>query len=129
MGVQEMISRARAQVSNLTVADVARELDEGDITLVDLRDADELRRDGQIPQALHAPRGMLEFLADPESPYHAAGLDPQRRTVLYCGAGGQSALSTATLRELGYVDVAHLDGGMAAWQAEGRPVTHLGPGR
>jgi rhodanese-related sulfurtransferase len=127
MGVQDMITAARAEVDNLSVADLANELEDGRLTLVDLRDADELRRDGQIPQAVHAPRGMLEFLADPESPYHMDGLDPDRRTVLYCGLGGQSALATVTLRALGYTDVAHLDGGIAAWQYEGRPVTRLDP--
>ncbi|WP_111766084.1 rhodanese-like domain-containing protein [Nakamurella deserti] len=127
MGVQDMISTARQQIPNLSVAEVARELEDGGITLVDLRDADELRRDGHIPQALHAPRGMLEFLADPESSYHLTGLDPQRRTVLYCGLGGQSALASVTMRALGYTDIAHLDGGMAAWQDEGRPVTRLDP--
>lgn len=65
---------------------------------------------------------MLEFRADPTSPYHDEHLDPTQRTVLYCASGGRSALAAAALRQLGYHDVAHLDGGFTAWLADGRAV-------
>ena len=64
---------------------------------------------------------MLEFYADPTSPYHRLEFDPARRTILYCASGGRSALAARTLRDLGYADVAHLDGGLKAWIAAGLP--------
>ena len=119
--VAELVTRAKAQIENLTPEQVARETAEGAV-LVDLREPAELQNDGVIEGAVHAPRGMLEFYADPGSPYHRDGFDPGRRTILYCASGGRSALSTLALAELGYADVAHLDGGIKAWRAEGRPL-------
>jgi rhodanese-related sulfurtransferase len=75
-----------------------------------------------IPGALHVPRGMLEFRADPASPAHHAVLNPARRTIMYCASGNRSALSAVTLRQLGFTNVAHLDGGFRAWMAAGKPV-------
>ena len=119
--VGDLVARAKSQVENLTPEQVAREVDEGAV-LVDLREPAELEREGMIEGAVHAPRGMLEFYADPKSPYHRDELDPSRRTILYCASGGRSALGAVALAELGYRDVAHLDGGVKAWQADGRPV-------
>lgn len=87
---------------------------------MDLREPGELEDTGVIRGAVHAPRGMLEFWADPTSPYHRSEFDPERRTLLYCASGGRSALATVTLQELGYRDVAHLDGGIKAWTDAGR---------
>ena len=120
--VQELVAQAKAQIRNLSVPEFSRELD-GEPVLVDIREADEVARDGAIPGAVHAPRGMLEFWADPASPYHRAEFDPSRRTLLYCASGGRSALGVQTLQTLGYADVAHLDGGIKAWKEQGRPVT------
>lgn len=117
----ELVTRAKTQIENLTPEEVAREVAEGAV-LVDLREPAELDNDGIIEGAVHAPRGMLEFYADPSSPYHRAELDPTRRTILYCASGGRSALSAVTLASLGYTDVAHLDGGVKAWRADGRPM-------
>lgn len=122
--VAELVARAKAQTENLTPDRVAEEASAGAV-LVDLREPAELENDGMIGGAIHAPRGMLEFYADPNSPYHRDELDPSRRTILYCASGGRSALGAVTLAELGYRDVAHLDGGIKAWRANGRPVvTH-----
>jgi rhodanese-related sulfurtransferase len=121
--VKALIANARDQIRNLSVAEVAEALESGKVTLVDLREADEHARDGAIPQAVHAPRGMLEFYADPASPYHRDEFDPAAPIILYCASGGRSALAARTLQELGYTDVAHLDGGLKAWKEEGRPVT------
>lgn len=117
--VVDIVTRAKTQIENLTPEQVAREAAEGAV-LVDLRESAELQ-DGTIEGAVHAPRGMLEFYADPASPYHRAEFDPGRRTILFCASGGRSALGAVALAELGYRDVAHLDGGIAAWTAEGRP--------
>lgn len=116
-----MVAAARARIENLAPHEVAAALDE-DAVLLDLREPAERDAQGQIPGAIAAPRGMLEFWADPDSPYHRAELDPDRRTILYCASGGRSALATDTLQRLGYRNVAHLDGGLKAWKDSGYPV-------
>ena len=89
--------------------------------LVDIRDAPELEAAGRIPGSIHIPRGMLEFRADPATPYHQAPLDPARRVILHCASGGRSALAAVALKEMGYERVAHLDGGFNAWKEAGQP--------
>lgn len=121
--VKQMVTEAKGQIRNLNVDEVARQLESDPVTLVDIREPDEVARDGHIPGAVLAPRGMLEFYADPESPYHRTELSPAAPTVVYCASGGRSALATAALQDLGYSDVAHLDGGLKAWIEQGRPVT------
>lgn len=124
--VKQLVAEAKGQIRNLTVDEVARQLEKNPVTLVDIREPDEVTRDGHIPGAVLAPRGMLEFYADPESPYHRSDLTPAAPTVVYCASGGRSALATAALQDLGYSDVAHLDGGLKAWIEQGRPVTRQG---
>ena len=116
----ELVAEAKQRVENLTPDDVEREMAAGAV-VVDLRESEELAG-GRIPGAVHVPRGMLEFRADPTSPYHDAALDPSARVILHCAAGGRSALAAATLKEMGYENVAHLDGGFGAWQGAGKPV-------
>jgi rhodanese-related sulfurtransferase len=114
--VATLVAAAKAQIENLTPADVDAELWAGNPLLVDIREPDE-HAAGAIEGSVHAPRGMLEFYADPSSPYHRAGFDPQRRTILYCASGGRSALAAVTLKQLGYSNIAHMDGGFRAWTA------------
>ncbi|MFI7416391.1 rhodanese-like domain-containing protein [Nonomuraea sp. NPDC049684] len=121
--VSEMIAHARARVPNLSVAEVAEALESGPVTLIDLREPGEVAREGRIPGSVLAPRGMLEFWADPVNPHHRPEFDPAATTILYCASGGRSALAALALRELGYAGVAHLDGGLNAWKEHGRPVT------
>ena len=121
----EMVAEAKAQVENLTVDEAKQELESGNAVLVDLREPGEREQHGAIPGAVHAPRGMLEFYADPTTAYHKPELDPGRRIILHCASGGRSALAAVTLRELGYDNVAHLDGGMNAWKAAGEPVEEV----
>ncbi len=123
--VVDLVARAKGQIENLGPEQVAQELAEGAL-VVDLREPAEIDRDGTIEGSVQAPRGMLEFYADPSSPYHRTEFDPSRRTILFCASGGRSALGAVTLSQLGYADVAHLDGGMKAWRSEGRPVVHPG---
>ncbi|MGH3737866.1 MAG: rhodanese-like domain-containing protein [Micromonosporaceae bacterium] len=115
-----LVAEAKSHVQNLTPEQVAREAANG-ATVIDLREPAELGYEGMIDGAVHAPRGMLEFWADPTSPYHRQEFDPARRTILYCASGGRSALAARTLDGLGYTDVAHLDGGLKAWKAGGQP--------
>ena len=117
----ELVTEAKGRVENLSVEQVAAELDGGDAVLVDLREADELEASGRIPGSIHVPRGMLEFRADPTSTYHQEPFEPSRRIIVHCAAGGRSALAAATLQDMGYEHVAHLDGGFTAWKESGRP--------
>jgi len=117
----DLVGEAKGRVENLDPDAVERELADGAV-LVDLREAEELEATGRIPGAIHVPRGMLEFRADPASPYHQAPLDPSKRVILHCASGGRSALGAAALQEMGYEDVAHLDGGITAWKDAGKPV-------
>jgi rhodanese-related sulfurtransferase len=118
---KDLVAAAKAEIENLSAADVATEIERPDVLLVDVREPGETAN-GVIPGAVLAPRGMLEFHADAATPYHLDGFEPARRVVLYCSAGSRSALAARTLQQLGYRDVAHLDGGFTAWKDEGRPV-------
>jgi rhodanese-related sulfurtransferase len=120
--VAQLVQDAKGGIENLTVDQVEDEIANGGAVLVDIRDANELAN-GSIPGAVHASRGMLEFHADPTSAYHKPELDPSRRTILHCASGGRSALAVKSLQQLGYTNVAHLDGGFKAWAAAGKPTS------
>jgi len=92
------------------------------VQFVDIRDVRELEREGVIPGAVHAPRGMLEFWVDPESPYHREVFAQDKEYVLFCAAGWRSALATKTLMDMGMERVAHVGGGFKGWQEAGGPV-------
>lgn len=121
----EMVATARGQVENLTSRAVAEELADGNVVLVDVREPGEREEVGIIAGAVHVPRGLLEFCADPAGPAHRSELMPERRVILHCASGGRSALAAVVLRDMGYRDVAHLDGGMAAWVRDGMPIERL----
>jgi rhodanese-related sulfurtransferase len=116
---KHLVAEARAAIENLTAEQLTHELQHEPIVLVDLREQAERDVHGAIPGAMHIPRGMLEFCADPTLPVHAEELDPSNRIVLYCAAGSRSALAAVTLKAIGFPDVAHLDGGFEAWQRAG----------
>ena len=124
MGISasQMVATAKAHIENMSPDQVARELRSGSATLIDIREEDERAARGRLPDAYHAPRGMLEFYADISSPYHRPEFDPDRRIILMCASGGRSALAAETLQRMGYRQVAHLDGGLDAWIAQGLPV-------
>lgn len=118
----DLVKEAKQQVENLSPQQVHEEVSNGHATLIDLRESEELKQSGKIPQAVHAPRGMLEFYADPALPYHKPEFDKSRRLILHCASGGRSALAACTLKEMGYQNVAHLDGGIKAWKEAGMPL-------
>jgi rhodanese-related sulfurtransferase len=118
----DLVREARQQVESLSPAQVKEALAGGNVTLVDLREAEELQQNGKIAGAVHAPRGMLEFYADPALPYHKPELDKSKKIILHCASGGRSALAAQTLKQMGYEQVAHLDGGIKAWEDAGFPV-------
>ncbi|HVL95182.1 MAG TPA: rhodanese-like domain-containing protein, partial [Solirubrobacteraceae bacterium] len=118
----EMVAAAKQRIENLNVDEAAREVESGDALLVDIREPGERETSGAIAGAVEAPRGMLEFWADPTSPYHREEFQPDRRIILHCASGGRSALAAAMLKDMGYERVAHMDGGIKAWKDAGRPV-------
>lgn len=125
-GFKQLVDEAMAEVTTYSVAQVQSRMAEGRLQIVDIRDVRELEREGTLPGALLAPRGMLEFWVDPASPYHKPVFaDESREFVLFCGAGWRSALATKTLQDMGMRNVAHIDGGFAAWKQAGAPVVSL----
>ncbi len=126
-GFRQLVDEAQTQITTYTVAQ-ARERLESDPTLqlVDIRDVRELEREGTVPGALLAPRGMLEFWVDPASPYFKPVFgDDTKEFVLFCGAGWRSALATKALQDMGMTNVAHIGGGFADWQATNSPIETL----
>ena len=123
--VRQLVDEARSGITNLSPVQVQAYVLEQRSTLVDIREPEELDEHGLIAGAYHAPRGLLEFWADPTSPAHRPEFDPGRHTILYCAAGSRSALAVRALQELGYEDVSHLDGGIEAWKQAGLPVAGL----
>jgi rhodanese-related sulfurtransferase len=102
----ELVAEAKAQIENLNPDAVEAEIALGDVVLVDIRDAHELDTAERIAGSIHIPRGMLEFRADPSTPYHQEPLDPSKRVILHCASGSRSALAAARLKEMGYERVA-----------------------
>lgn len=123
----DLVAEARPDVVDVTPRDVADAIARGDALVVDLREAAERDASGTIPGAVHIPRGMLEFCADPATPYHVDGMQPDRRIILFCASGGRSTLAARTLQQMGYRDVAHLAGGYANW-VEHRRADGVRPG-
>ncbi len=121
-GYKQLVEEANAVVETVSPTEAARRASEADAVLVDLRDPRELEREGRIPDAFHAPRGMLEFWIDPESPYHKDVFASGRPLVFFCGGGWRSALAAKTAQEMGLDNVSHIDGGFGAWRTEGLPV-------
>src|SRR5574337_52098 len=112
--VKSMVDEATAAITTFSIEE-ARDLHgREDVQFIDIRDVRELEREGVIPGAFHAPRGMLEFWVDPESPYHKPLFAQDKRFVLFCAAGWRSALATKTLQDMGLPKVAHIDGGFTA---------------
>lgn len=119
---RQLIDEATVKITTLSLEEARARLDDQDVLFVDIRDPRELDREGQIPGAFHATRGMLEFWVDPDSPYFKPQLGEGRELVLYCQSGWRSALATATLVDMGRERVAHIDGGFSAWKQAGLPI-------
>ncbi len=122
MSAWELVESAKKEIENLSAEQTMTEVAEGTAVLVDIRDHRELYQKGKIPGAVHAPRGMLEFWVDPTSEYHRPVFQPSTRYILYCAAGGRSALAAKTMKDMGYSDVAHLEPGFSGWEAAGLDV-------
>jgi rhodanese-related sulfurtransferase len=119
----DAVEAAKRRIENLSVTDLARELeDDPDLLLVDIRELQERVDLGTIPGSVHVPRGMLEFWADPQSRYYRDYFEEGRRTVLFCAGGGRSALAAEALQDMGFPRVAHLEHGFAGWERAGLPI-------
>ena len=121
-GIDQLLAAARAKIEEIPAAEALALRDDESVQIVDIRDVRELDRDGMIPGALHAPRGMLEFWVDPASPYHRDVFASGKKFVFYCASGWRSALATETLQDMGLEPVAHIEGGFTAWKDAGGPV-------
>ena len=118
----EMVENARARIEEIETPDLIARLEDPDTVIVDIRDVRERQRVGYIPGSVHAPRGMLEFWIDPESPYHKEVFAQHgKKYVFHCASGWRSALSLATLQDMGF-DAAHLKEGFSTWEKHGGPV-------
>ena len=124
-GFRALVDEAMAQVTTYTVAEVQERLTDPAVQIVDIRDIRELT-EGTVVGSFHAPRGMLEFWVDPDSPYHKKIFaNEAKEFILFCGAGWRSALATKALQDMGMSNVAHIDGGWAEWVKAGAPTETL----
>ncbi len=124
-GFRVLVDQAMTEVKTYTVAEVLAKTDDKNVQIVDIRDVRELRN-GTVTGSYHAPRCMLEFWVDPESPYHKKiWADESKEFILFCGAGWRSALAAKTLQDMGMTNVAHIEGGYEAWVNAGAPTETL----
>ena len=118
--VKEMVAAANEEIRTIPVEEAKGMLGDDNTVFVDIRDVRELERDGMIPGAMHAPRGMLEFWVDPASPYHREEFASGKKFIFYCAGGMRSALAAQSVHRMGLAPVAHMAGGFGAWvKAEG----------
>lgn len=121
VGYRQMLDEADAVVQSVTIEEAAAMRDDPKVVLVDIRDPRELEREGMILDAFHAPRGMLEFWIDPESPYHKPRFAEGKTYVFYCASGWRSLLAAKVAQEMG-LDARSLRGGFGEWRKAGQPV-------
>jgi rhodanese-related sulfurtransferase len=122
IGFQALLDEAEAEIETLSPAAASELLGDDEVVFVDIRDVRELQREGKIPDALHATRGMLEFWIDPDSPYFREIFGSGKRFVFYCQSGWRSALATQTVQRMGLPNVCHIGGGFRAWVDAENPV-------
>ncbi len=122
----EMVSAARARIAEVETQDAIAMVGAEDVVFVDLRDVRERQRSGFIPGSFHCPRGMAEFWVDPKSPYFKEIFGQDKKFVFHCASGWRSALTVATLNDMGF-EAAHLKEGFSTWEEAGGPVERLEP--
>lgn len=120
-GFKALIAEANAVIETIAVKDALALVGDPRVQFVDIREIVEVEKSGTIKGAVHAPRGFLEFIADPTGPMHKPELASGKKLVLFCASGGRSTLATRTLKDMGLANVAHIAGGFSAWQAAGGP--------
>jgi rhodanese-related sulfurtransferase len=117
-----MVEAAKREIEEIPAAEAVKLAGRNDVVLVDIRDIRELSRDGKVPGAFHAPRGMLEFWIDPASPYFKPAFGQDKKYVFFCAGGLRSALAAKTAQDMGLKPVAHILGGFRGWKDAGGPV-------
>ena len=120
-GYKQLLAEAEHKAPAISVAEAQKKLGDANTVFVDIRDVRELEREGMIPGAFHAPRGMLEFWVDPESPYYKPVFSEDKTFILYCQADWRGVLAAATLKDMGLPNVLHLAGGFGEWRKAGAP--------
>ena len=120
-GIKELCAEAEAVVETWTVDEAREHLEDEEVVFVDIRDIRELWREGAIPGAVHAPRGMLEFWVDPQSPYARDVFQSGKRFMFFCAGGLRSALAAKSVQEMGLSPVCHMAGGYSAWKKTDYP--------
>ena len=122
-----LVKEALTQITTLDASKAKELLEKNKYYLIDIRDIRELWNDGAIENAYHIPRGMLEFWLDPESPYYKKEKfgDSSKSFILFCAGGMRSALAAKSLKEMGYENIAHVDGGFAEMKVAGFKVVDL----
>ena len=123
--VAEMIAAARLLIDRVSVHEAAELQSLDAAILIDLRDVRELQKLGTVANSFHAPRGMLEFWADPNSPYHKPIFRTDKKLILFCASGLRSALAVRTLQEMGMKNVLDMEGGFTEWRMQDLPVDYL----
>ncbi len=118
-GIKSLLADANREIETIPAADAVKLAGRDDVVLVDIRDIRELQRDGKVPGAFHAPRGMLEFWIDQDSPYHKPVFNQDKRYVFFCAGGMRSALAAHIAQRMGLKPVAHIEGGFGAWKKAG----------
>ena len=121
-GYKQLIAEACGRIRTLPLDEARAKFGDPEVVFVDIRDVRELEREGMIPGAFHAPRGMLEFWVDPESPYYKEVFGSGKEFVLYCQSAWRSSLATAALQDMGLAPVSHVEGGFKAWKEAGLPI-------
>mgnify|MGYP000339030502 CR=1 FL=1 len=124
--IKTLVENAKAAIETMDSEQAQDLANKGEVMLVDIRDPRELDREGRIPGAFHAPRGMLEFWIDPSSPYYKPALTTDKKLVFFCASAWRSALSVKALMDMGVENIAELDGGFSAWKSRGGPVEKTG---
>ncbi len=124
--VAEMVAAARQRIEEVETKDAITMVGDPSVVIVDLRDVRERQRSGYIPGSFHCPRGMLEFWVDPSSPYYKEIFGEEKRFVFHCASGWRSALSVATLQDMGF-EAAHLREGFSSWEKAGGPIEFPAP--
>jgi rhodanese-related sulfurtransferase len=122
LGYKALMAEAEARVTNVTASEAVAMLGRPDVVIVDIRDPREIQREGRIPGSFSAPRGMLEFWVDPESPYHKPVLAEDKTFVIHCASGWRSLLAADVLTRMGLRPVLNMQGGFTAWKDAGGPV-------
>lgn len=125
VGYRQLMAEAEAEVAHVAAAEARTMLGRDDVVIVDIRDVREVQREGRIPGSVHAPRGMLEFWVDPESPYHKPVFAEDKTFVIHCASGWRSLLATQVLTRMGLQPVLNLKGGFTAWKEAGGPVEQV----